>query len=57
MLGTSYKFHLKNMMAAVKESYRSYKRRLEEEKSKLGIIKKRKNEQCKETKQITKSFR
>ena len=45
------------MMAAVKESYRSYKRRLEEEKSKLGIIKKRKNEQCKETKQITKSFR
>ena len=42
----------KSMIIAVKNSYRNYKRRLEEEKSELELMKKRKVGQSKETEKM-----
>ena len=42
----------KSMIIAVKNSYRNYKRRLEEEKSELELMKKRKVDQSKETEKM-----
>ena len=42
----------KSMITAIKEFYRNYKRRLEEEKSELELMKKRKVDQSKETEKM-----